>query len=35
MIRVCMQVKELGDVTDKYIDRVLNKQGNECSHISE
>ncbi len=31
VIRVCMQVKELVDMRDKYIDEVLSK--GECSEI--
>ncbi len=33
VIRVCMQVKELVDMTDRYIDGVLNRR--ECSEIIE
>ncbi len=33
VIRVCMQVKELVDMRDKYIDGVLNRGG--CSEIIE
>ncbi len=32
-IRVCMQVKELVDMRDKYVDGVLNR--GECSEIIE
>ncbi len=33
VIRVCMQVKELVDMRDKYVDGVLNRA--ECSEIIE
>ncbi len=31
VIRVCMQVKEIVDIRDKYVDGVLNR--GECSEI--
>ncbi len=33
VIRVCMQVKELVDMRDRYVDGVLNRE--ECSEIIE
>ncbi len=33
VIRVCMQVKELVDIRDRYVDGVLNR--GECSEIIE
>ncbi len=33
LIRVCMQVKELVDMRDKYVNGVLNR--GECSEIIE
>ncbi len=33
VIRVCMQVKELVDMRDKYVDGILNR--GECSEIIE